>query len=72
MAESRLSEPEGIAARMRELRTQRGWTQVELARASGIHVRTIQNHERGVTQPRGVFRRALEAALGAGLSGGGR
>jgi transcriptional regulator with XRE-family HTH domain len=49
--------------RLRELRTERGWSQDELARRAGMSQATLSNIERGETQPFPATQRALAAAL---------
>ena len=44
--------PNGYAGRMRWYRSQLLWTQRELAQATGISYRTIQNWEEGRSRPR--------------------
>jgi transcriptional regulator with XRE-family HTH domain len=43
---------ERFAANMKELRAERGWSQEDLSRESGLHYTAISKMERGVRAPR--------------------
>jgi transcriptional regulator with XRE-family HTH domain len=49
---------------IRELREQRGWTQMELAVQIGVTTTTISAWERGMYEPRASQLRALAEAFG--------
>lgn len=58
------ADPEGRsvpAARIRELREAAGLTQKQLAQKAGVHVRSVQNWEKG----RGLYGRNIESAAAA-------
>ena len=52
--------------RIRKLRTQKGWTQQELAEASGVDLRTIQRLESGQSVSSHTLK-GVAAALGVSL-----
>jgi transcriptional regulator with XRE-family HTH domain len=43
---------ERFAANMKELRKERGWSQEDLSRESGLHYTAISKMERGARSPR--------------------
>lgn len=49
--------------RLHDLRTQRGWSQMDLARASGVSNVTISNIEGGNAEPKISTLRSLARAL---------
>ncbi len=51
---------------IRELRTERGWSQLELANRVGVTPSTIYNWERGRFEPKALQLRAVARALGVG------
>ncbi len=51
---------------IRELRTERGWSQLELANRAGVTPSTIYNWERGRFEPKATQLRAVARALGVG------
>ncbi|WP_417361838.1 DUF4870 domain-containing protein [Galbibacter sp.] len=53
----------GLSKRIKELRTQKGITQEELAEISGLSLRTIQRIENNETVPRGDSLKRLAIAL---------
>lgn len=53
----------GIANRIKELRSRKGYSQEELAERSGLSLRTIQRIENGETEPRGDSLTRLAAAF---------
>lgn len=48
-------------------RNRKGLTQTELARELGVHLRSIQNWEGGLTEPRGKDLRKLSSVLGMSI-----
>ena len=54
----------GFGAQLRRKRDDKGWTQKELAEASGIHTNTIARLERGEHEPAWPLVLALAKALG--------
>jgi transcriptional regulator with XRE-family HTH domain len=48
-------------------RNRKGFTQTELARELGVHLRSIQNWEGGLTEPRGKDLRKLSSVLGMSI-----
>jgi transcriptional regulator with XRE-family HTH domain len=52
---------------IRELREERGWTQLEVAIKLGVTPLTIGNWERNVTEPRASQRRALARLYGVSM-----
>lgn len=60
---------QAVAAKVKALRTQRGWTQCELAASSGVHQTSISRLEAG---KRGITLAELELlghAFGVGFKG---
>lgn len=55
---------EGVGARIRELRENKGYTQEQLASHAGVAVRTIRYAETGQFRPAPLTRKAIAAALG--------
>ena len=55
---------DGLPGRLRAARLRLGWTQEQLARGAGVHVRTLSNTERGVYRPSKVTLERLRAVLG--------
>jgi transcriptional regulator with XRE-family HTH domain len=53
-----------FAARLRELREARGWSQQELAERVGLHMMTVSRFERGTLKPTWENALALAEALG--------
>ena len=53
-----------LGARIRELRKNNGFTQVELARRAGMSLRAICYAEAGEVSPLPMARQAIAAALG--------
>jgi len=49
-----------FANKVRELRSRRGWTQEDLARAVDVALPTVQRWERGASLPYRLVRRKLE------------
>ncbi len=49
---------------IRELRTERGWSQLELANRAGVTPSTIYNWERGRFEPKATQLRAVARAFG--------
>ncbi len=49
-------------------RNRKGLTQTELARELGVHLRSIQNWEGGLTEPRGKVLRNLSEVLGMSVA----
>lgn len=47
-----MSPLERFAANMKELRSERGWSQEDLSRYSGLHYTAISKMERGARAPR--------------------
>ena len=47
-----MSPLERFATNMKELRAERGWSQEELSRVSGLHYTAISKMERGARAPR--------------------
>jgi transcriptional regulator with XRE-family HTH domain len=58
-----------IGTRIRQLRTERGLTQAELAERVGVSVESLSRAERGVILPTVRTLGGIAAALGADLSG---
>ena len=56
--------PEGLANRLRELRTERGLTQAALAEAVGVSRKTVNTVENGVFTPSVTLALKLARALG--------
>ena len=54
----------GIGRRLKGGRRRRGWTQVELAAATGVGLATIRRIEQADFEPRLATARRLAAALG--------
>ena len=52
---------------IRELRQERGWTQLELANAIGVTPVTVFNWERGRHEPKASQLRALARAFGVSM-----
>jgi transcriptional regulator with XRE-family HTH domain len=48
-------------------RNRKGFTQTELAKELGVHLRSIQNWEGGLTEPRGKDLRKLSTVLGMSI-----
>lgn len=64
MPDAALYQPAMISpAQIRAARALLGWTQVDLAAASGVSEISIKNIERGVTDPRASTLGAIEAAV---------
>lgn len=59
---------DSLGARVRMLRTERGWSQEELAERAGIDRRTIQRIEGGEYDPSPATGRALAAAFEVDVS----
>ena len=55
--------PEGLANRLREARTERGWTQAELAERVGVTRKTINTVENGVFTPSTTLALKLAQAM---------
>ena len=55
---------EGLTNGLREARTQRGWTQADLAERVGVTRKTINTVENGVFVPSTVLALKLARALG--------
>jgi transcriptional regulator with XRE-family HTH domain len=53
-----------FAARLRELREARGWSQQELADRVGLHMMTVSRFERGTLKPTWEVALALAEVLG--------
>ena len=58
------SQPVISGAQIRAVRALLGWTQAELAKASGVSEVSIKNIERGVSDPRSSTLEAIEKAVG--------
>jgi transcriptional regulator with XRE-family HTH domain len=54
---------DGLSARIRELRTERGWTQAELAHEAGVTVGQVHRWEAGRSKPSGKNAVSLATAL---------
>ncbi|WP_276167822.1 helix-turn-helix domain-containing protein [Zobellia alginiliquefaciens] len=54
---------ESLATRVKEMRSQQGMTQEELAEKSGLSLRTVQRIENNETEPRGDSLKRLAIAL---------
>ncbi|HEV3440629.1 MAG TPA: helix-turn-helix transcriptional regulator [Gemmata sp.] len=54
----------GFGSQLRRRRDEKGWTQQELAEATGIHANTIARLERGEHEPAWPLVLALAKALG--------
>ena len=52
---------------IRELREERGWTQLELAYKAGVTPATVSNWERGVFEPKASQLRALARLFGVSM-----
>ena len=52
---------------IRQLREERGWTQLELAYKLGVTPATVSNWERGVFDPKALQLRALARAFGVSM-----
>ncbi len=52
---------------IRELREERGWTQLELANKLGVTPATVYNWERGKYEPRASQFRAIALAFGVSM-----
>ena len=52
---------------IRELRQERGWTQLDLANAIGVTPVTVFNWERGEHEPKASQLRALARAFGVSM-----
>ena len=52
-----------IGANIKRLRRERGWTQADLARESGLSIDTVRSYEGGRTSPSVVSLAALKRAL---------
>lgn len=52
-----------FAVRLRQLRTERGWTQGRLAAKASLYTMQVSAYERGVCMPRGKALAQLAAAL---------
>lgn len=57
----------GVGGRIRRYRRERGWTQAQLGRATGLSAKTISSIERGRERPLERSARALAEALGVEL-----
>ena len=57
----------GVGGRIRRYRRERGWTQAQLSRATGLSAKTISSIERGRERPLERSARALAEALGVEL-----
>jgi putative transcriptional regulator len=56
--------PETLANRLKERRTERGWTQAELAERVGVTRKTVNTVENGVFVPSALLALKLARALG--------
>jgi putative transcriptional regulator len=56
--------PEALANRLKERRTERGWTQAELAERVGVTRKTVNTVENGVFVPSALLALKLARALG--------
>jgi len=56
--------PERLANRLKERRTERGWTQAELAERVGVTRKTVNTIENGVFVPSALLALKLARALG--------
>ena len=56
--------PERLANRLKERRTERGWTQAELAERVGVTRKTVNTVENGVFVPSALLALKLARALG--------
>jgi transcriptional regulator with XRE-family HTH domain len=54
--------------RLIEGRNRKGFTQTELAKKLGVHLRSVQNWEGGITEPRGEDVRNLSTILGMSVA----
>jgi transcriptional regulator with XRE-family HTH domain len=54
--------------RLIEGRNRQGYTQTELAKKLGVHLRSVQNWEGGITEPRGEDLRNLSTTLGMSVA----
>jgi transcriptional regulator with XRE-family HTH domain len=59
---------ERFAANMKELRTERGWSQEDLSRHSGLHYTAVSKIERGARAPK--FQTVLTLAVAFGVPAG--
>ncbi len=55
--------PEGLTNRLKDERTQRGWTQAELADRAGVSRKTINTVENGVFVPSTILALRLARVL---------
>jgi transcriptional regulator with XRE-family HTH domain len=53
----------GFKENLKQLRKQKGWTQVQAAEQAGVPFRTLQNWETGSREPRLVALKKLAAAF---------
>jgi transcriptional regulator with XRE-family HTH domain len=60
--------PSTFAARLRELREAAELTQVQLAKAAGVHIQTFMRWERGETEPTFTQLCAIASAVGKTLN----
>ena len=68
MADDTQSVREHFAHRMKALRYDNGWSQVELAARAGLSYSSVQNYEAGKTLPQTDNMLALARTLGVPLS----
>jgi transcriptional regulator with XRE-family HTH domain len=59
---------ERFALNMKELRAERGWSQEDLSRHSGLHYTAISKMERGARSPR--FQTVVVLAIAFGVPAG--
>lgn len=53
-----------FAAKVKEERENRGWSQTDLAERIGLTIRSVSSYETGDTKPRGIMLRRLSAVFG--------
>jgi DNA-binding XRE family transcriptional regulator len=56
--------PSGLAQAVRQLRTERDWTQEDLAHEAGLRTGAVSAIERGKSDPKWTTVQAIAAALG--------
>lgn len=58
-----------LASKIRQCRTQKGWTQEQLARSIGVSLNTVQRWESGKTRPSPLAMEKLQRLLEDVLEG---